>query len=228
MIKQVADYAQKQKHKWSFEIIPVDDRSIDNTGSILDKLAKKHSFIKPVHRKKDSEELGNTMGKALLTGSKKATGEVIIWTMGDRADDPQTYGQIVEKLQQGHDLVFGSRYMPGGTWGSLDPTKAFLSSRGTILARILFGIKVHDITNAFRGFKKEILGKIHLKSTGFAISPELAIKAHLSGYKLDEVPTVYHDRVEGVSSFKLWKMSLEYLLLYFKITLQRILGTKYY
>ena len=88
-------------------------------------------------------------------------------------------------------------------------------------------MKVHDITNAFRGFKKDILDKIHLEASGFAISPELAIKAHLSGYKLGEVPTVYHDRVEGVSNFKLWKMSLEYLLLYLKIIAQHLLGTKY-
>lgn len=227
MITQVAEYAKKQKHKWDFEIIPVNDRSCDNTKQILNDLAKKYSFIKPVHRTYDAEELGNTMGKALLIGSKKATGEIVIWTMGDRADDCQTYSKMVEKIQQGYDLVFGSRYIPGGTWGNLDPTKAFLSSRGTILAKLIFGIPVHDITNAFRAFKADILKKIKLESNGFAISPEFAIKAHLLGFKLGEVPTVYYDRVEGVSNFKLWKMSSEYLILYLKLFIQRLLGTKY-
>jgi glycosyltransferase involved in cell wall biosynthesis len=227
MLEQVASYALKQSNSWSFEIIPVDDRSTDQTKKILSNYTKTHKWVNPVYRKTDNQDLGNTMGKALLAGSQKATGDIIIWTMGDRADDPYTYGSIVEKIQSGYDLVFGSRYIPGGTWGSLDPTKAFLSSRGTVLARILFNIPVHDITNAFRGFHKSLLSKIQLESAGFAISPEFAIKAHLSGYKLGEVPTVYYSRTEGVSNFKLWHMSREYLQIYAKLFISRLFGTKY-
>lgn len=222
MLDQVYKYSIAQQKKWDFEIIPVDDRSEDNTAKILDAYAKKHQRVKPISRVKDQEAKGNTMGKALLEGSRKATGEIIIWTMGDRADDPRTYGHIIEKIQGGDDLVFGSRYMPGGTWGSLDPTKAYLSSNGTVLARFLFQVRVHDITNAFRGFRKELLSHLRLDSSGFAISPEFAIKAHLAGYRLGEVPTVYYDRVEGVSNFKLWHMSMAYLTVYIKL----LLGTK--
>ncbi len=219
MLDQVINYVKKQK--WDYEIVPVNDRSTDGTQKVLDKYAEKYTFVKPVERRADGRQLGNTMGKALLVGSQKATGKIIIWSMGDRADNPETYGKMVEKIESGFDLVFGSRYMPGGTWGSLDPTKAFLSSRGTTLAKFLFGITVHDITNAFRGFRKELLSKIKLESQGFAISPEFAIKAHLAGYKLGEVPTVYYDRVEGVSNFKLWNMSVAYLGVYFKLFFQR-------
>lgn len=227
MLEQVQRYAQKQKNKWSFEVIPVNDRSTDETQEVLIAYAKKYSFIKVVERKSSSEELGNTMGKALLEGSAKATGDLIIWTMGDRADDPNTYGEMVKKIKSGCDLVFGSRYMPGGTWGSLDPTKAYLSSNGTVLARILFGIPVHDITNAFRGFKRDVLKRIRLESSGYAISPEIAIKAYLAGYRLGEVPTTYFKRVEGVSNFKLWQMSLAYILVFLKLFIgTKVLGNK--
>lgn len=218
MIEQIYAYAKKQK--WDFEIIPVNDRSRDGTGKTLDEYAKKYQEVRPVHRENTGEQ-GNSMGLALMAGSGKAKGEIIIWTMGDRADDPKTYGEIVQKIERGFDMVFGSRYMQGGTWGSLDPTKAFLSSRGTVLARWMFNIKVHDITNAFRGFKRGLLDKIRLESTGFSISPEFALKAYLAGFKLGEVPTVYHNRVEGVSNFKLWRMSTEYLKVYGKIFLAR-------
>lgn len=219
MLEQVITYGLKQK--WNFEIIPVNDRSSDKTQSVLESYSKTYPFIRPLMRKLDKEELGNTMGKALLLGSKKAQGDIIIWTMGDRADEPETYSKIIAKIIDGFDLVFGSRYIPGGTWGSLDPTKAFLSSRGTVLARWLFGIKVHDITNAFRGFRKELLEKIKLNSTGYAISPEFALKAHLAGYKLGEVPTIYYKRVEGVSNFKLGKMSIAYLKVYMNLFLDK-------
>lgn len=218
MLERVSSFAQAKK--LSYEIIPVDDRSTDTTKNILIKAAKDDPRIKPIYRKNDHEEKGNTMGKALIEGTTSAGGSIIIWTMGDLADDTKTYLSIIDKINRGYDLVFGSRYMPGGSRGNLDLIKAFLSSWGTLLARFLFGIPVHDITNAFRGFKKEIFEKIRLDSSGFSISPEFAIKAYLVGFKLGEVPTVYTNRVEGVSSFRLFKMIKSYLFLYLNLLLK--------
>lgn len=216
MVEKVMSFS-KQK-KLNVEIIPVDDRSGDSTRKKLEQLAQKYpGLVLPVFRKDDGEAQGNTMGKALIEGTKMATSQFIIWTMGDLADDTKTYDDILDKLKEGYDLVFGSRYMSGGSRGSLDPIKAFLSSWGTLLARLLFGIPVHDITNAFRGFRKEIFANLILTSAGFSISPEFAIKAHLAGYKLSEVPTVYTNRVEGISNFKIYNMTKSYLKLYFSL-----------
>jgi len=205
------------KNGLNYEIIPVDDRSTDKTTLILKEIAGNNSKIKPVFRRDDGREKGNTMGKALIDGTDKAKGDYVIWTMGDLADSTVTYKHIIDKLAGGFDLVFGSRYMPGGSRGNLDPLKAKLSSTGTILAKLLFRIPVHDITNAFRGFKRSIFKKIKLQESGFSISPEFAIKAHFQGFKLGEVPTTYANRVEGASSFKLFKMTKSYLLLYLKL-----------
>lgn len=224
MIEQLAEYATTQK--WNFEIIAINDKSTDLTGEIIDERAKKYNFVKPIHRKNPSEIGGNTMGTSLIEGSKKATGDIVIWTMGDKSDDVNTYGAIVDKINVGFDMVFGSRYMLGGTWGSLDPTKAFLSSQGTLLAQFLFGISVHDITNAFRGFKKSLIDKVKLESSDFAISPEFAIKTHLAGFKLGEVPTIYHTRTEGVSSFKLWRMCVAYLTIFGKLFIEKLIGSR--
>jgi glycosyltransferase involved in cell wall biosynthesis len=223
MIKRVLNFADQKKY--SYEIIPVDDRSTDSTKVLLEKISKTHKNIKPVYRKIDSDENGNTMGKALVEGTRRSGGDIVIWTMGDMSDDTQTYEEIIQKLKEGYDIVFGSRYMPGGSRGNLDPLKAFLSSWGTQLAKLLFGVKVHDITNAFRGFKKSVFEAITLDSSGFSISPEFAIKAHLKGCRLGEVPTFYTNRVEGISNFKLYNMTKSYLTLYsslfFKYKIQR-------
>ncbi len=221
MIEQVIRYCKK--NKWDFILIPVDDQSTDNTTKYLHELEKKYTYIRPVYRINKNQIQGNTMGSALIEGTKKAQAEIIIWTMGDLADKPDTYGEIVKKLTQGYDMVFGSRYMPGGSRGNLDPTKALFSSWGTLISRFLFGVPVHDITNAFRGFRKEIFSKLRLESEGFSISPEFAIKAHLAGFKLTEVPTVYTNRVEGVSSFKLSRMTINYLRLYIMIFIKYII-----
>jgi len=214
-IDRVISYGKKQD--WHFEIIPVDDRSNDDTKIRLQEFQKKYSFVKPIYRTRDSEEKGNTMGKALIEGTKKAQGDLIIWTMGDLTDKQDTYGEIINKLKSGSDLVFGSRYMIGGSHGNLDKLKAFLSSWGTRLARLLFNIPVNDITNAFRGFRKKAFTQLILTSPGFSISPEFAVKAHLSGFKLAEVPTIYTDRVKGTSNFRLYKMSISYLNIYLNL-----------
>jgi glycosyltransferase involved in cell wall biosynthesis len=226
MVKRVYNFTRSKK--WQFEIIPVDDRSTDRSFEILKNLPKKYKNIFPIFRKKDNEEKGNTMGKALVIGTKRAKGDYIIWTMGDLADDIKTYSKIIEKLEDGYDMIFGSRYMPGGSRGNLDMIKAFLSSWGTVLARLLFGISVHDITNAFRGFRKNVFDSLILESAGFSISPEFAIKAHLAGFKLGEVPTVYTNRVEGVSSFKLYKMTKSYLEIYFQLFFRYLIIKKPY
>jgi glycosyltransferase involved in cell wall biosynthesis len=212
MVERVVDFGRK--NKLNFEVVPVDDRSSDQTAKKLVDLSKKYRNVRPIFRKDDGEEKGNTMGRALMVGTKKATGSIVIWTMGDMADDTKTYADIIKKINAGYDMVFGSRYMPGGSRGNLDRLKAFLSSWGTRLSKILFGVPVHDITNAFRGFRKEVFDRIKLDSPGFGISPEFAIKTYLAGYRLGEVPTVYTNRVEGVSNFKLYNMTKSYLKLY--------------
>lgn len=218
MLTRVLEFGKKEK--LDFEIIPVDDRSSDKTSQIIKFFAAKEARIRPIFRHKSNEEKGNTMGKALIMGTKEAKGGIIIWTMGDMADDTATYKEIIKKLNGNYDMIFGSRYMPGGSRGNLDKLKAIFSSWGTILARVLFNVSVHDITNAFRGFKKNVFRSIKLESSGFSISPEFAIKAHLAGFKLGEVPTVYTNRIEGISNFKLYKMTKSYLALYYRLFLK--------
>lgn len=218
MLDRVLQFGKFQR--WNFEIVPINDRSTDSTPQILNHYAKKYVNVKPLHRR-GGADLGNTIGAALKEGTKKAVGDVIIWTMGDLSDDTQTYKDIVDKIKDGYDMVFGSRYIPGGSRGNLDPLKAFLSSNGTFLARILFGVPVHDITNAFRGFRKQVFDSLELNATSFDISPEFALRAHFAGFKLGEVPTVYTNRDRGIPKFKLFKMIKAYLKVYWRLYAHR-------
>lgn len=202
----------------NFEIIVVDDNSSDKTRMIATNYSKKCKNIKVLHRGKGI----NGMGAALKDGTKAAKGKYIVWVMGDNSDDLTTIPKFIEKLRNGYDIVFGSRYMKGGSRGDLGALKAMLSAGYTYLAGLIFGIKIHDITNAFRAFKKEVFNNIKLESNDFAISPEFAIKSHLKGFKLGEVPTLYRDRKAGQPKFKLIKMGIAYCKL-FKYRLHSVL-----
>ena len=73
MIERVVSYAKKKN--FIFEVIRVDDRSSDRTAILLAQITKKHRSVKPIYRKHDKEEKGNTMGRALLAGTKSAKGD---------------------------------------------------------------------------------------------------------------------------------------------------------
>ena len=197
------------ENKLNSEIVLVDDNSTDKTGNIIDSYASKFSNIKSIHRK--TEERG--MGFALIEGTKKANGEIIVWTMADRSDNLDTVPKLIKKINDGYDLVVASRYMEGGSRGDLSVDKAFFSSSYTKVTRLFFGIPIHDITNAFRAFRKKIFESIRLESGDFAISPEFAIKAQLKGFKLGEVPTTYYNRKLGRTKFKMFKMGIRYISL---------------
>ena len=194
----------------SFETILVDDNSADKTKEIAERYAKKYGSIKVVHRCKGN----NGVGAALKEGTNIAKGSFVVWVMGDNSDDLATIPQLIMQLRNSADIVFGSRYIKGGSSSNLDAYKAMLSKNYTRIIQILFGIKVHDITNAFRAFKKEIYNRIRLESDDFAISPEFAIKAHIKGFKLKEVPTIYKDRQAGKPKFKILKMGITYCKLF--------------
>lgn len=187
------------------EIIIVDDNSTDATGKICDSL---YPMVKTIHRKENPG-----MGSALKDGTKIANGKIVIWIMADLSDDLSSVPKFIEKIHNGADIVFGSRYMKGGSSGDLDPVKAFLSSTFTLLTRGLFGIPVHDITNSFRAFRREILDKVNPVSGDFSIAPEMALKAHMMGFKLEEVPTTYATRKKGKPKMKVFKTSMKYFLL---------------
>ena len=198
-----------------FEIILVDDGSNDGTPALCDELSAKDKRVRCVHRRKGN----NGMGFALIEGSRSALGEYVFWVMGDRSDRLESIKEIIQKLDEGYDMVVASRYMRGGSRGELGADKAMYGSTYTTLARLVFGIPVHDITNAYRGFRRELVEKVRVESGDFAISPEFAIKTHLSGYKLGEVPTTYFNRRTGQTKFRIVQMGIRYLSL-FKLRLR--------
>ena len=206
----------KLKNIWD-ELIIVHDNGIDDTGKIADEFSRRFNEITVIHRKKGVRGIGS----ALKEGTERASGDVVIWVMCDRSDDLNTIPRMIDKIEQGYDMVIGSRYMKGGSRGGLPAHKAVLGIVYSSLSRIKFGLKVRDVTNAFRGFKKTVFEDVDLESEDFSISPEFSIKAHLKGYKVGEVPTIYYRRRVGKPKFGLIDMGMKYARSFWSINVQR-------
>ena len=161
-----------KKRKIAAEIVLVNDNSTDNTGLVCGKLARKYKNVRVIHRKSDPG-----MGGALMLGTKHARGDIVVWLMGDISDDLNAIPKFIENIESGQDMVIASRYIKGGDPGNLQPMKKFFSKSFSVLSRILVGVPVHDVTYAYRAFRKNVASASKLESKNFAISPEFTLKA---------------------------------------------------
>jgi len=201
------------------EVLIVDDNSSDDTGAIIDILAKSHKNIRPLHRQPP-----NGFGRAIREGIESATGDAIVVAMGDASDDPKDIVKYFRKIQEGYDCVFGSRFIKGALVKDYPAHKLFVNRLANTFLMCLFLTKHNDLTNAFKAYRKEVLDAIRpIESLYFNITIELPLKALVREYKIATVPINWYGRESGVSKLKLRDMGRRYLYTALYIWLQRIL-----
>jgi len=133
---------------------------------------------------------------------------------------------MLAKINEGYDIVCGSRYMKGGRQIGGPKLKKSLSRIAGISLHLLVGIPVHDITNSFKMYTKNVLNDINIESTGgFELGMEIVIKAYNKGYKITEVPSIWSDRQSGDSRFRLWRWLPKYMHWYWFAVQKKFLQT---
>jgi dolichol-phosphate mannosyltransferase len=158
-------------------------------------------------------DLGRGVIYALQAGFHAARGDVVVTTMADLSDPPEVIPAMVAKVwQEGADVVSGSRYMKGGSQIGGPLLKRTLSRLAGLALHWLTGIPTHDPTTNFRAYRKSYLRQVQIESSkGFEVALELTVKAHVLGFRVDEVPSSWQDRSAGQSRFKLWAWLPHYL-----------------
>ena len=102
--------------------------------------------------------------------------ECVLEMDGGGSHQPDEIPQFVEKLEEGYDCVWGSRFTKGGGMSHQPLYRKILSSGGTILANLVLGTKLSDMTSGFEGFQAEVLQKLNLDkflSTGHMYQAEM-------------------------------------------------------
>lgn len=201
------------------ELVIVNDHSSDNTADIVNGLCVRYPGLKLIENKSD-----RGFANALRAGFSIAIGDAVIPVMGDLCDDLTTIGQMLVKIEEGFDVVCGSRYAKGGKRLGGSRLKGALSCFGGRSLRLILGIPTSDIANAFKMYRKNVINSIDIKAKGFEISMELPLKAYYSGFRITEVPTVWKERTKGKSSFKVFKLLPSYMKLYLWAVIKRIKG----
>jgi dolichol-phosphate mannosyltransferase len=181
-------------------VVVVDDNSPDGTGEIADELAVENAGrVSVIHR---PGKLG--LGTAYIAGFQEALagGADLVCSMdADFSHNPRYIPDIVDKINQGYDLVIGSRYMRGGESTQTLDRKVFSWGANT-LTRVLLGLHAHDTTAGFRCYRRQALESLDLdsiKSSGYSFLFEMLFRVERRGWKVGEVPIIFQDRRLGAS-----------------------------
>ncbi len=153
---------------------------------------------------------------AIKTGFESFESGAVLVTMADLSDEIADANVMLEKMNEGYDLVCASRYSKGGAQIGGPKLKGALSRLAGLTLRYFAGIPTKDPTNSFKLYSKKLLNEIKIESDGgFELGLEIVVKAKSAGYKIAETPTIWRDRTAGKSKFKLLKWLPKYAKWYF-------------
>jgi len=180
-------------------ILVVDDNSPDGTGQVADRLAAEQAMVEVLHR-----PAKEGLGPAYIAGFRRAleAGAGLVLEMdADFSHDPADLRRLLAASAEA-DLVIGSRYVQGGAIGDWGPLRRAISRAGSIYARLVLGLGIHDLTGGFKCFRREVLEAIDLDAVdarGYAFQVEMTYRATRLGFSVLEIPITFRDREQGSS-----------------------------
>jgi dolichol-phosphate mannosyltransferase len=199
------------------EIIVVDDGSTDKTWNILTELATKLSELRPLQ---NTSQYG--FGNAVVRGLDEMKGDAVVIMMADESDDCRDVVRYWQKLNEGYDCVFGSRFVKGGGVIDYPRLKLFVNRLANLFLRLLFTIKLNDTTNAFKAYRRDVIeGCRPLISPEFNLTVELPLKAIVRGYSWTVIPITWRNRRQGISKLKIKEMGSRYLFVCLYVWLEK-------
>ncbi|MEW6732618.1 MAG: glycosyltransferase family 2 protein [Acidobacteriota bacterium] len=174
-----------------YEVVIVNDGSIDRTAELSDALAAKHKEIRVIHH---PTNLG--YAQALRSGFTSSQSDLIFYTDSDNQFDVRELKNFIAPIED-YDMVCGFRIY------RYDPlTRLFLSWGFNLLVRIIFRIRVRDIDCAFKLFRREIFDKIKIESEKFFVDAEILAKARYHKFSMTELGVRHYPRMAGRSTVR--------------------------
>ncbi len=203
-----------------FEAVVVDDGSHDGTAGIVERLLQANPEVKLV---RNTGRHG--FGMAVRRGLDHATGDAVAIMMADGSDSPEDVLRYWDKLNEGYDCVFGSRFIRGASVAGYPIHKLAFNRVANLLIRILFRLRYNDITSAFKCYRREVIdGLAPLISPHFNLTVEMPLKAIVRGYSFATIPIRWTNRKTGVSKLRIKEMGSRYLFIILYIWLEKHLS----
>ena len=144
--------------------------------------------------------------------------------MADGSDDPEDLVEYHRILRDEAECAFGSRFVAGGEVIGYPRFKLLVNRAANLLVRLLFGTRYNDTTNAFKGYRRDVIaGCQPLISPHFNLTVEIPLKAIVRGYTYAVVPIRWRNRRIGTSSLRLEEQGSRYMYIVLNVWLERLL-----
>ena len=173
-----------------YEIVLVDDGSKDNSFAVLTEIATKDVRIKVIHFR---HNFGQTA--ALAAGIEAATGDIVILIDSDLENDPEDIKTIIDKMNEGYDVVSGWRK---NRWKGQFITRKIPSLAANRLISKVTGVKLNDFGCTFKGYRRDVIKNIILYGEMHRFIPAYAKK---QGARIGEVEVRFAPRIHGKSNY---------------------------
>ena len=207
----------------NLDILIIDDNSPDGTASTVKKIMVKDKNLHLIQR-----NAKNGLASAYCEGFKWAINNnynYVIQMDADLSHSPSDILKFIDKVKD-FDVVIGSRYKTGVNVVNWPLRRLILSYFANIYARIFTGIKIYDLTSGYKCIRVDLLKLIDfdkVKSEGYSFQIEMNFIFANKGFKLTEVPIIFHDRTIGESKMSK-KIILEAILKVPMFRIKKILG----
>ena len=181
-------------------ILVVDDGSPDGTADLVEEAAESVGNVHVLRRSAKSG-LGSAYRAGFRWGLEHGF-DACVEMDADFSHDPETLPDLVAPLDDGFEVVVGSRYIPGGSIPNWSWHRHLLSWGGNRYASVMLGLGVADSTAGFRVYSASVLRRIDLdrvRAEGYGFQIEMTHRARQAGAKIVEVPIRFVDRVAGES-----------------------------
>lgn len=187
-----------------YRLIVVDDGSPDGTGDIADSIARDVDRMSVLHR-----TTKEGLGPAYAAGFDRALAdgaEVVVEMDADFSHNPTDLPRLVRGIEEGADLVIGSRYVEGGDTPDWPLSRRLISRGGNLWVRLMLGMPIRDATAGFRAYRAAALRQLpyrEARASGYGFQVEMAWRAYQAGHDIREIPIVFRDRELGKSKMGL-------------------------
>ncbi len=181
-----------QQHGFSYEIIFVDDGSTDGSDRELAKLHQRDDRVRVYQFRKN---YGKSAG--LACGFEAARGQYVITMDADLQDDPEEIPHLIDKLNEGYDLVSGWKKKRYDPFIKRNTSKLFNKVTGWVS-----GIKLHDFNCGLKAYRSEVVKEIQIYGQLHRFIPVLA---HWQGFRVGEMVVKHHPRKYGKTKFGMFR-----------------------
>jgi len=174
-----------------YEVVVINDGSTDDTGRLLDELARRYDRLRVFHRDRPSG-----YGGVLRAGFAAASRDWIFYTDGDAQYDVRELALLAQAVRDGVDMVNGYKIKRH------DPFhRVVIGLAYQYFVKLLFGLTIRDVDCDFRLMRRAIFDRVSLESTTGTITFEMVKKIQDAGYRIVEVPVHHWYRQYGQSQF---------------------------